>query len=78
MRIVCSVSLISLALLVLSGCAGTHFQVTGEVSRAPLCQLPGEQASALVFWGIKWRPDQKEVPRREAAAQRGIEQSFSI
>jgi hypothetical protein len=77
MRIVCSVLLISLAMLVLSGCASTHFQVTGQVAQQPLCQLPGEQASALVFWGPKWRPDQKEVPRREAAAQRGIERFFS-
>jgi hypothetical protein len=77
MRIVCSVSLISLAVLVLSGCASTHFQVTGQVPRQPLCQPVGEQASALVFWGPKWRPDQKEVSLREAAAQRGIEQFFS-
>jgi hypothetical protein len=78
MRIVYSVSLISLAVLVLSACASTHFQVTGQVAQQPLCQLPGEQASALVFWGPKWRPDQKNVPRREAAAQRGIERFFSI
>jgi hypothetical protein len=77
MRIVCSVSLISLAMLVLFGCASTHFHVTGQVAQQPLCQLPGEQASALVFWGSKWRPDQKNVPRREAFAQRGIEQFFS-
>jgi hypothetical protein len=77
MRIVCSVSLISLAVLVLSGCASTHFQVTGQAPHPPLCQPLGQQASALVFWGPKWRPDQKEVPLREAAAQRGIEQFFS-
>ncbi len=77
MRIVCSVSLISLAVLVLSGCASTHFQVTGQVPHQPLCQPVGEQASALVFWGPKWRLNQKAVPRREAAAQRGIEQFFS-
>ncbi len=65
-------------MLVLSGCASTHFQVTGQVSQQPLCQLPGEQASALVFWGSKWRPGQKEVPRREAFAQRGIEQFFAM
>ena len=77
MRIVCSISLISLAVLVLSGCASTHFQVTGQVPHQPLCQPADEQASALVFWGPKWRPDQKAVPRRESAAQRGIEQFFS-
>ena len=62
MRIVCSVSLISLAVLVVSGCASTHFQVTGQTAQQPLCQPPGEQASALVFWGPKWRPDQKGGP----------------
>ena len=77
MRIVCSVTLISLAVLLLSGCASTHFQVTGRVPHKSLCQPVGEQPSALVFWGPKWRPDQKEVPLREAAAQRGIEQYFS-
>jgi hypothetical protein len=77
MRIVCSVSLISLVMLVLFGCASTHFQVTGQTAQQPLCRPLGEKASALVFWGPKWRPDQKEVPRREAAAQRGIEQFFA-
>ena len=77
MRIACSVSLISLAVVVLSGCASTHFQLTGRAPQQSLCQLPSEQASALVFWGPKWRPDQKDAPLREAAAQRGIEQFFS-
>jgi hypothetical protein len=77
MRLVFSVSLILLALLVLSGCASTHFQVSGQVPQQPLCQRPGEQASALVFWGPNWRPNQKNVPLREATAQRGIERFFS-
>jgi hypothetical protein len=77
MQTVCSVSLISLAMLLLFGCANIHFQVMGQPAQQPLCQLPGEQASALVFWGPNWRPDQKEVQRREAFAQRGIEQFFS-
>ena len=77
MRFVCSVPLILVLVLVLSGCASTHFQITGPAPRQPLCQGPSEQASALVFWGPKWRPDQKNVPLREAAAQRGIERFFS-
>jgi hypothetical protein len=77
MRIFCSVSLILVLVLVLSGCASTHFQITGQAPQQPLCQGPNEQASALVFWGPKWRPDQKNVPFREAAAQRGIERFFS-
>ena len=77
MRIVCSVSLISLAMLVLSGCASTHFQVTGQVAQQPLCQLPGEQASALVFWGPKVAPRSEGGPAPRGAAQRGIEKFFS-
>ncbi|MGA3086175.1 MAG: hypothetical protein ABSE95_15490 [Thermodesulfobacteriota bacterium] len=61
----------------LSGCASTHFQITGQAPQQPLCQGLNQQASAIVFWGPKWRPDQKNVPFREAAAQRGIERFFS-
>jgi hypothetical protein len=68
---------ILLLVLGLSGCASTHFQITGQAPQQPLCQPSGEQVPTLVFWGPKWRPDQKNVPRREAAAQRGIEQFFS-
>jgi hypothetical protein len=76
MPIISSASLISLSLLILSACASTHFEVGGQVPRQSLCQ-PGGQGDAIVFWGPKWRPDQKEVPLREAAAQRGIEHFFS-
>jgi hypothetical protein len=77
MRICCSVSWSLLVALVLSGCASTHIQITGQAPKQPLCQSLSEQASALVFWGPKWRPDQKEPARREAFAQHGIEQFFS-
>jgi hypothetical protein len=42
-----------------------------------LCQQPGEKVSALILWGPEWRLDQKNPPRREAFAQRGIENFFS-
>jgi hypothetical protein len=29
-----------------------------------------------VLWRPQWRPDQKDIPEREAAAQRGIERYF--
>ena len=78
MRVFYSIASIALAVVVLSGCASTQFQVSGHSPpQQSLCQRPGEQASALVLWGPKWRPDQKEVPKREAAAQRGIEDFFS-
>lgn len=78
MHVFHSVASIALAVIVLSGCASTQFQVSGQSPpQQSLCQRPGEQASAFVLWGPKWRPDQKEVPKREAAAQRGIEDFFS-
>lgn len=77
MRFVCLQSMILLFVLVLSGCASTHCQISGQALKQPLCQHSDARASALVLWGPKWRPDQKDVPLREAAAQRGIEQFFS-
>jgi len=56
----------------LAGCASTTVQTTGPATR-PLCRV---DLSALVVWEPKWRPDQKDVPEREAAAQRGIERFF--
>jgi hypothetical protein len=32
--------------------------------------------STLVLWTAKWRPDQKDVPEREAAAWQGIQRFF--
>lgn len=77
MRLIRSETLISFAVLVLLGCATTQFQATGQSPPQPLCQGAGEQISALVLWGPKWRPDQKDVPMREAAAGRGIERFFA-
>ncbi len=68
---------LALAAALLSGCASTRFESHGPaLPRQPLCQPPGEQVAALVLWGAKWRPDQKEPGLREAAAQRGIEAFF--
>lgn len=61
----------------LAGCASTTVETTGTKLKAPLCRPGGEKVSALVFWGPRWRPDQKEPARREAAALRGIEDFFS-
>jgi hypothetical protein len=59
--------------LALAGCASTRVETTGEAIR-PLCRA---DAAALVVWEPKWRPDQKDVAEREAAAQRGIERFFA-
>jgi hypothetical protein len=57
----------------LLGCATTHVETTGDALSQPLCQSKAVQFSALVLWGPVWRANQKDVPRREEAALRGIE-----
>jgi hypothetical protein len=61
----------------LLGCASTKVETTGSALREPLCQAGTGKLSALVYWGPRWRPDQKEPALREAAAQRGIEDFFA-
>lgn len=63
--------------LLLLGCASTKVTTSGEVPTASLCQSTSENLSALVLWGSKWRPNQKEVARREVAAQQGLEDYFA-
>jgi hypothetical protein len=61
----------------MAGCASTEFSSSGETPRQPLCETSGAPLSALVLWGPQWRPNQKDVPDREAAAQRGVERFFA-
>jgi len=65
------------SLLALTGCASTQFETSGRIPPQPVCQARGETLSALILWGPQWRPNQKDVPDREAAAQRGIERFFA-
>lgn len=59
----------------LAGCASTRVEVSGPGAGTLLC-LPGEKAPTLVLWSTHWRPDQKDILEREAAAWRGIQQFF--
>jgi hypothetical protein len=56
----------------LAGCATTSVDFSPGAPPASLCQAPGESLKALVLWDARWRPDQKEPARREAAAEEGI------
>jgi hypothetical protein len=60
--------------LLLAACSSTKVDFSGKAPAAPLCQLPGENVSALVLWAPAWRPDQKDVAAREEAARRGLEE----
>ncbi len=54
----------------LMGCATTTVTITPS-PHAPICD---GAASALILWAPQWRPDQKDVPEREAAAETGLKE----
>lgn len=51
----------------LGGCAATTASVV-PAPQAPVCQ---PTQTALLLWAPQWRPDQKDVPERERAAEAG-------
>lgn len=65
-----------LSFLLFSGCAATRFQVQPSDTFISPCQQSPQKLTAAVFWLPQWRADQKDVPQREAAAQKGIESFF--
>jgi hypothetical protein len=69
-------ALVLAAGLAVAGCASTSVTLTPPVPQASSCQASTEQLTALVLWGVEWRPDQKDVPRRELAAEQGIKSFF--
>jgi hypothetical protein len=74
-----SIGLVAVAAcsVLLAACATTQVQNTGAPPSQSLCQTGDAPLSALVLWSPRWRPDQKDVPLREAAAQRGLENFFA-
>ncbi|MCU7853349.1 MAG: hypothetical protein KZQ80_14195 [Candidatus Thiodiazotropha sp. (ex Monitilora ramsayi)] len=62
-----------ISLVFVTGCASTKIESTGALLKEPLCHAEKAAVSTLVYWGPKWRSDQKEPQLREAAALRGIE-----
>jgi hypothetical protein len=63
-------STVAAACAVLSGCATTTVSVTPS-PQTPVCD---SAMSALVLWAPHWRPDQKDIPKREAAAETGLKE----
>lgn len=66
-------SALALAMLALGGCAATSSTQFKPSPQPPVCQA---SAAAVVVWAPQWRPDQKDVPAREAAAAEGIDRFF--
>ncbi|OYY74843.1 MAG: hypothetical protein B7Y40_02515 [Gammaproteobacteria bacterium 28-57-27] len=52
----------------LTGCASTTINMTPS-PQAPVCD---RAASALILWAPQWRPEQKDILQREAAAEAGL------
>lgn len=57
----------------LAACASTAVTFTPS-PQTPVCD---RTATALVLWAPQWRPDQKDVAAREAAAASGLERFFA-
>lgn len=64
-------------LTVLASCASTTVDLAGNRPKDGLCQSSTESGTALVVWGTQWRQDQKDVPLREAAAEKGLNEYFA-
>jgi hypothetical protein len=67
-------SLLCVTVFALTGCTPTVSVRLTPTPQAPVCQ---PAAHAHVFWAPQWRPDQKDVPAREAAAAEGLRQFFT-
>lgn len=60
--------LVAVAMLV--GCATTRVGISPS-PQTPVCD---HAASGLVLWAPQWRPNQKDVRKREAAAETGLKE----
>ena len=70
------IALLALAASMLGGCASVEVAVIGDAPREATCERGEARLDALVVWGTRWRPDQKDLRDREAIAARGIERFF--
>ena len=67
-------ALLVAAVAALGGCASATTVQLVPSPQSPVCQ---SAVNVLVLWAPRWRPDQKDISDREAAAADGIAQFFS-
>ncbi|MFA6176602.1 MAG: hypothetical protein WC765_08500 [Phycisphaerae bacterium] len=60
----------------LSACTTTTTVMISPPDQAPICQ-PQSGLKTAVLWRTNWRPNQKDIPEREAAASEGIVDFFA-
>lgn len=58
------------AAALLSACTSTKVTIS-PANQAPIYQ-PKSEVKTAVLWTTRWRPNQKDVPQREAAASQGL------
>ena len=63
------------ACVLLAACATTKVEVSGSGTGKPLCPADARPLT-LVLWTTDWRPDQKDVAERDAAAWQAIQRFF--
>jgi hypothetical protein len=61
---------ISVVAAILVSCATTMVDISPS-PQSPVCD---SAASAFVFWAPQWRPNQKDVSKREAATETGLKE----
>lgn len=60
----------------LSACTATTTVTISPANQAPICQSQSG-LKAAVLWRTNWRPNQKDIAKREAAASQGIADFFA-
>jgi hypothetical protein len=62
----------------ITGCTSTTVTFHATGIETPLCKDKAQEVKSAIYWGTAWRPDQKEVSRREAIIAKGVEDFFRI
>jgi hypothetical protein len=73
MKIIPAIAPLVLCLL---GCTSTTVTFHTAGMEPPLCRERAKELKTVVYWEAAWRPDQKEVARREAIIAKGIDDFF--
>jgi hypothetical protein len=59
-----------------SGCTSTIVTFHSVGMEPPLCSESAKGMKTVVYWGTAWRPDQKDIARRETIIAKGMEDFF--
>lgn len=65
-----------LLMFLICGCAASNIKYHAVGTESPVCSKYAADDRVAVYWGAAWRTDQKEVPDREAIAERVIGEFF--